>query len=1047
VIYVFGEFELDLRLFELRCDAAPVPVQPKVLDLLTYLLRNRDRVVPKQELLDQVWPNEIVSETALTHAVMEVRRAVQDDGSRQQRIQTVRRRGYRFVADVEERAEPAPARRAGVERGQRARSALERDRFIGRERALGRLRENLESALSGRSRVVLLVGEPGIGKTRTAEELAAEARAAGAETLVGRSVEGEGAPAYWPWVQIVRAFVGDRDRDALEPLLGARAAVIAQAIPEVREKLGGVEPPPELEPAQARFRLFDSLTSFLRNAARERPLVLVIDDLHRADRSSLLLLQFLVREVRDARILVVGTYRDAELARDPRLARVLGAIVREDPSRSLQLDGLDRSEVARFIEETTGRPPPQSLVTSLWEQTGGNPFFLRQVVQLLEDEGRLDEPDEKGSWEVPLSQGVREAIRRHLDVLSEECRAALAVAAVVGREFPLAALRTASDITSDALLARLGEAMSARIVSEVPDGVGQFRFSHSLIRETLYGELPAAERVKLHRRVGEALVAIYGADPEPHLAELAHHFVQAAPGGAAGSAIEYSVRAAQRATAQLAYEQAVAHYERALAALPFAEPDERRRCEILIALGAAHWRAAEGERARERYLSAADVARALGEPELMARAAVGFGVWDQDDIVDEVLVRLLEESLDILGGADSALRARVMGRLGRELRFTAPWERLEALSQGGVDMARRVGDTTALAETLVARHWALWGPENTEDRFAAAVEIVQLAEEIDNPVLALQGRQFRLADLLELGDIPAVDAEIDAITWLADELQRPQHQWFALVFRAMRAHMNGRFEEAEQLAGRAHAIGERVHRETAVGWYGVQTAALRRAQGRLEEAAAALQVFRRQFPWVSTWRCELTLTLASLGREAEARAEFDQLAARDFSDLRPDLTWLVSVAFLAEACALLGEAPRAKALYDLLRPHESRTVSVSPGVACYGSAARYLGLLATTLERWEDALAHFEAALAANSAMGAGPYVAATELDRARMLAARGEPGDRESALQQVGQTLQTARELGMGALVASARELQRSLQKPARRPPRARTGRSRRNS
>jgi len=1034
VIYAFGEFELDLRLFELRCDAEPVPVQPKVLDLLAYLLRNHQRVVSKQELLEKVWPNEVVSETALTHAVMEARRAVRDDGSRQHLIQTVRRRGYRFIGAVEERADPTAAR-SGKAGGTRrpSQSAVERELFVGRERALGRLREDLWEAFGERSRVVLLVGEPGIGKTRTAEELAAEARSSGAETLVGRCVEGEGAPAYWPWVQIVRRFLAGRTRGALEPLLGTRAAVIAQAIPEVAEKLGDIEPPPELEPAQARFRLFDSLTAFLKNAARERPLVLVLDDLNRADRSSLLLLQFLARELRDSRILIVGTYRDTELARDPALARVLGEIVREDPSRSLQLDGLERSEVASFLEQATGRPAPQSLVTSLWEQTGGNPFFLRQVVHLLEDEGRLEQPDEESSWEVPLSQGVREAIRRHLDVLSDACRAALSVAAVVGREFPLAALTAASDTPSEELLERLGEAVRARVVSEVAEGVGHFRFSHSLIRETLYGELPAAERVQLHRRVGEALAVIYGASPEPHLAELAHHFVQAAPGGGASLAIEYSVRAAQRATAQLAYEAAVAHYERALGALPFAPPDERRRCELLIALGAAHWRAAEGERARERYLSAAEVARALGEPELLARATLGFGVWDQDDIVDEVLVRLLAESLELLDDEDSALRARVMGRLARELRFTAPWQRLESLSHGGVDMARRVRDSAALAESLVARHWALWGPENTEDRFAAAVEIVQLAEEIDDPVLALQGRQFRLADLLELGDIPAVDAEIDAIAWLSDELQRPQHQWFALVFRTMRAHMNGHFEEGEQLASRAHAIGERVHRETAVGWYGVQTAALQRAQGRLEEAAAALQIFRKQFPWVPTWRCELCLTLALLGREAQARAEFDQLASRDFRDLRPDLTWLVSIAFLAEACSLLGDAPRAEALYELMLPHAARTVSVSPGVACYGSAARYLGLLATTLERWDDASAQFEAAFAANSSMGARPYVAATQLDWARMLAARGHRGDREVAIEHVSQALATASELGMAPLVARARALRKRLKSAAR--------------
>ncbi len=1024
MIFAFGDFELDLRLFELRHGKSAVAVQPKVLDVLAYLVRNRDRVVSKQDLLTNVWPREVVSETALTHAVMEARRAVRDDGAKQRQILTVRRRGYRFIGKVLERDEaqaapPLPAAAPGATGG---------PPFVGRQRAMAILRSNLEQALAGRSRVVLLVGEPGIGKTRTTEELAALARVAGAEVLVGRCFEGEGAPPYWPWVQIVRAFVERRDRAALERLLGPRAAPIAQVIPEVAEKLGALQPPPELEPEPARFRLFDSLTGFFKQAAAQRPLVLALDDLHRADRPSVLLLQFLVRELRDQRVLLVGTYRDAELGRDPALARLLGEIAREDPERTVGLEGLARSDVAALVEARTGRAPAEQVVTRLWEETGGNPFFLVQLLQLLENEGRLERLTGDGALEVPLGRGVREAIRRHLDVLSESCREALSIASVFGREFSLAPLAALSGSAADTLLETLSAALLAGVIAEVPQGAGRFRFSHSLVRETLYGELPPARRIPLHRRAGDALVASYGAHLEPHLAELAHHYVQAAPAGPAIAltAVDWSLRAAERATSQLAYEQAVAHFERALAALELAPGDDRRRAIVLIHLGGALWRAAEGERARATYLEAAALARAVGDAELLARSALGIGVWDQDDQVDEVLVRLLEEARAALPPADSALRARVMGRLARELRLVERWERLEELSHGAVDMARRVGDPTALADALVARHWALWSPENTEERFAAAVEIVKLAEATTYAPLLLLGRQFRLADLLELGDIRGVDLEIDAIAWLADELRRPQHQWFAAVFRAMRAQLNGRFEESEQLAQKALAIGERVHRETAVGWFGVQTAVAQRSQGRFDEACAALRIFRLQNPGVPTWRCEYALTLAEAGRLDEARVEIDELAARDFADLRRDQTWLASVALLAKTAALLVDKPRAAILYELLLPHASRTVSVPPGVACYGSAARPLGMLASALGRPEAGIRLFERALAADAGLGARPLLARGQTDFAALLIQTGERRGRAREL--IDEALLVANELGMRPLASRLHGLERRL-------------------
>ena len=261
--------------------------------------------------------------------------------------------------------------------------------FVGRQREMGDLKACLEDALSGRGRLVTLVGEPGIGKTRTAQELATYAGLRGAHVLWGRSYEEQGVPPYWPWVQAIRSYVRERDPDQLRSEMGAGAADIAEVVSDVRERLPGLPAPLQLEPDQARFRLFDSIAAFLKTASQRQPLVLVLDDLHWADQPSLMLLQFVARELGGARLLVVGTYRDMELSRQHPLAEALGELTRERLFQRVLLRGLDQEDVGRFIEMASGVTPPLALVTSVYTQTEGNPLFVTEVVRLLVQEGEL----------------------------------------------------------------------------------------------------------------------------------------------------------------------------------------------------------------------------------------------------------------------------------------------------------------------------------------------------------------------------------------------------------------------------------------------------------------------------------------------------------------------------------------------------------------------------------------------------------------------------------------------------------------------------------
>jgi predicted ATPase len=661
--------------------------------VLHSLLQQAGHVVRKEALLDAVWPETSVGETGLQHRINRLRQLLGDDPKRPQYIETQPGQGYRFLGlplGLEVGVEETP--RTGPPSAAVVRSAD--DTFIGREPELVALHAALAEATAGHGRIVLLAGEPGVGKTRLAQELAAYARQRGALVLVGRCYEGEGAPPFWPWVQMIRTYVMDCDPVRLRQEMGLGAADIAQVVPEVRERLPDLTAAPGVESEQARFRLFDSVTRFFQAAARRQVQVLIVDDLHWADIPSLLLLQFVAREVREARVLVLGTYRDLGLPRGHALLQALGEIVRVPGSQTLSLRGLSEPEVARFLE-CRGLHPFEPLVTAVYQATEGNLFFITEVVRLLaQEEYQAAIRGPQSSIAIP--QGVRAAVERRLQALSAECQQVLTLAAVMGREVDVAALESAGamlrpSLTGERLLEVLEEAVAARIIAEVPQAVGRYSFTHALIRETLYAELSTARRVRLHRQIGGVLERLYGTTSEPHpstsagqaLAELAYHFFQAAHGGSdVDKAVSYATRAGERAMAMLAYEAAASQYERALRALSFhSSLDEWQAGELLLALGEAYRKAGDGMQAREVFLRAAE----------LARAAVGFGSdwWGRFGVCDSRLVELLESALDALEASDSVVRVRVMSQLAMALVVSHHQERGVVLSQQAVEMARR----------------------------------------------------------------------------------------------------------------------------------------------------------------------------------------------------------------------------------------------------------------------------------------------------------------------------------------------------------------------
>ncbi len=881
--------------------------------------------------------------------------------------------------------------------------------FVGRSGELATLATHLDDARAGRGALVTLVGEPGIGKTRTVEELVDRAGLGEDRVLWGRCPEHEGAPAYWPWVQALRGWAERAEPATLRAALGSSAADVARLVPTVRERLPEIVASTAPDHDQSRFQLFDGVATFLRRASESGPLLLVLDDLHWADEGSMMLLGFVAPEIRRSHLLILATYRELEMRR---MARGLGEIARV--GERVTLTGFVRDEVDDFLREATPVTPAASLVDELFRVTEGNPFFLDEMVRLLRVEGTLHADTTDGEA-IALPDEVREVIRRHLRPLSDDDRRFLTIAAVLGREFDLAALQLACELPGDRVLERLGTAHAAGLVDEIPESVGRYRFGHVLIRETLYGDLTPARRAGLHRRVGIALEALHRDAHDPPLAELARHFFHAAAVGEADKAVEYARRAGAQALALLGYEDAVRHYARGLEALVLRPPDDAARLTLMLALGDAAWRSGDIEKARDSFHRALRSARALGARALLAQAALGLGrTSPETGTPDQNLIAVLQEAQRELGPGDSALAAAVKARLAMALYFTRAEADRHALSAEAVAMARRLGEPSALLPALITHHFMLWGPGSVAERLAIADEGMREAGRLADPQPGFELQRWRLLDLLEDGDLTAMDRELDTYQRHAEDVRLPTYRWHARLVGAMRVLLAGHFGEggwrsaelmAEKADGYASPRGQ---------CYMIQCFIGAREHLRLAELDVPFKALARHYPAMPIWRCGLAVVRAELGRDAWVRTLIAPLAAEGFADLPRDGNYIPALTLLAELAHHLGETPWAEALYPLLAPFADRVVVVGPSAGCYGSAARYLGLLAETLGRGDDAARHYEAAIAMNTRIASRPYVAYSRYDYARLLLARGDEARARELLDQV---RRTADELDMPRL------------------------------
>jgi DNA-binding winged helix-turn-helix (wHTH) protein len=1038
VIFAFGEHALDEGSLELRRDGRAVSLQPKALALLFYLVRHRDRVVPKQEILDAVWPDAIVTDGSLARAVSLVRLALGDRGSEPSVIVTVPRRGYRFHADVREVEEP----QAPIEPTPSDGDA--RTGYVGRAELLVRLASIVDGALRGRGRILLLAGEAGIGKTRTAELLAVRARRAGAAVATAWGLEDGAVPTYWTWTRILRA-VARSAGTALPALVAGQTVELARILPEladgrdaVASRASGTVPPVESE--SARVHLFEAVQTFLSRAAQRQPLALFLDDLHWADAESFWLLEFLGHAVGSLPMAVVATCREEDVERSRERARALARLLRLTSLERWPLSGLQGAEVYDFVRERLGREPAATLVDALARKTGGNPLFLGESLRSLEARGLLQDSRERRDWEDLLPGGIRHLVRHKLAGFSPVGIEVLACAAAIGAEVDRGLLQGSLERGVD-VTAALREAEDAGLLSASTPAAPRLRFAHVLVRDALYAELvPTGDaRRALHARVARALEA-RGAPSLEDLSERAHHACEAAPLVPPRSAGALARAAAERAASLHDFENAAAWYQRALDVLDLdadAEPDVR--VALWLGLAAAHTRASGLARARVLYRSAAELARTIGRGDLFASAALGVAhrpnaTGDGEPLV----VELLEEAARRVPPEREALRIRVLSRLAGELRY-AERPRAEALVEEAVAAAKRLGDPAVLAQALDDCSFVRWSPADPEGWIALNAEISRAAHESGDLELALLGHKGSLTGLLEIGDLAAVERESEACQRTASELRTPYARWLCAALRAMRALLDGRLDAAEAYVAESIPLGERAESIDVALELRAQLVYLRLEQGRAGEVEAAARAQVERFPDAPAWRAALARLLLSTGRLLEARQELERLAQQRFADVPRDRGWLPTLALAAEVAYATGATRRAELLEELLLPYERLCVVAGSGLLFYGAVAHPLGLLAASRGRWDTAIERLEGARGMHERAGARVWVTRSQVALARALLGRGGAGDARRAASLLAEALVLARALSLEEIATEIRTLDRRLkQRPARLPGRA---------
>jgi tetratricopeptide (TPR) repeat protein len=891
--------------------------------------------------------------------------------------------------------------------------------FVGRAAELARLEPLLSRAAIGNRQVVLLGGEPGIGKSRLARELAVGAHARGATVLQGRCDEDLRMP-YQPFVEALSHLVEHAADAVLERHVAEHGGELGRLVGAFGRRLPDAPPPRSADGDTERYLLFSAVAGLLSAEQAQRPVVLFLDDIQWADTPTLLLLRHLAAADLRLRLTIVATFRSTELDGEEPLAKLLADLHREPDVTRLELEGLAARAVAELAQEATGHALDSAgldAAHTLQRRTSGNAFF---VTEILRHHGA-------DLLAAPLPTSVRDVLERRLQRLGDGVREPLAAAAVIGQEFDLELIgRMLGDgtRTDDHVAAAVDAAAEAALVVAPRHPGDRYAFAHGLIVTTLYEGLGPARRARLHWQAATALEELCGDAPGARVSELARHWLNAEPADLP-RALRYTMLAGAYACAQLAPDDGVRWYRQGLELHEQLDgAEDVTRFELLVGLGDAQRQAGDPE-FRGTLLEAAALARRLEDGPRLVRAVLANsrGFVSASGVVDDERLHALEDALVAVGDGDSPDRAVLLATLAAELSFSpADRARRVALSDEALALARRLDHPAALSRVLSLRFVTLWMPETLEERVANSDENVAAARRTGDPVAEFHAVHWRAAAFVEAGRISDAWRDVEHEASLAERLGQPTMQWLATYDRANLEVIAGRLTEAEQHAQQALEIATASAQPDALPFFTSQLTNIRYEQGRLAELQPLIAQVVAENPGIPAFRAVLALACCEGDLDDEARRLLGHETATAFGELPPDVTWLPGLVIYAEVAAHLQDRGAATVLYDLLLPWAGQVVF--SGVSAWGCVDHHLGAVAGVIGRFAEAEEHLRRAAELNAGLRAPIWAARTELATARLLLQRDGAGDRERGRALLERAAAASQRLGSATLARRANGL-----------------------